>query len=79
METTDFNDAGLVNLAAVHARLGETERAVELLRRILRQGRFPADWELVFQLASAPPLESEAYDEFLEEYEAEEQRLREMY
>ena len=64
---------------AVHARLGETERAAELLLRTVRQGVITPFWKRMLEVASAPPLESEVFDQFLREYEAEERRLREMY
>ena len=66
-------------LAAVHARLGEPEQAVELLRRSVRDGRVNPYWRRSFEIASPTFLESEALDPFLEEYEAEERRLREKY
>ena len=78
LEKGDF-DFELYGLAAVHAKLGETERAVELLRNIMRQGSINPAWKSYFEIASVFPLESEAFRSFVEEYEAEERRLRETY
>ena len=69
----------LYYLAAVRARLGDTERAIELLRRVVRRGRIEPWWESFLRLAFAPPMESEAFDEFVREYEREAERLRELY
>ena len=66
-------------VAHVHAKLGEPDRAVELLRRMVKHGHLSALWERDFDPASVPLPESEAFDEFLKEYEALEQRLRGMY
>ncbi len=66
-------------LAAVRARLGDTERAIELLRRVVRRGRIEPLWEPFLRRAFAPPMRSEAFDQFVKEYEAEAQRLREKY
>ena len=77
--TGNVNGIGLVMLAAVRAKLGETDRAAELLRRALRQGGLPHVWKVLFEAASVPPPRSADFDQFVEEYEAEEQRLRELY
>ena len=78
LENADVSDWTLLELAAVHAGLGETERTFELLRRSLRLGLVLPYWRRFLQLA-APNLESEALEAFVLEYEAEEQRLRKLY
>ncbi len=77
--TGNVSGIGLPMLAAVRAKQGEADRAAELLRHALRQGGLPYLWKLFFQAASVPPPQSAAFDQFLQEYEAEEQRLRELY
>jgi TolB-like protein len=79
LEAADFSSWEVHSLAAVHARRGDTERAVELLNRSLRQGFVYPSLKLSFQMAGVPLLESEAFDRFLRDFEAEERRLREMY
>jgi tetratricopeptide (TPR) repeat protein len=81
-ETRALEVAGPVEvhyLMAVHARLGDTERAMELLASSVQPGRLLFRWQGFLQLAFAPPMESERFDEFVKEYEAEERRLRELY
>jgi len=60
LDSGDFFGWELTFLAVAHARLGETERAVELLRRGLRQGP-NLYWEELFEIASVPPLTSDAF------------------
>ncbi len=79
LETADFSPRGVHFLAVVHAKRGDTERAVELLRRSLRQGLVYLTWKISFRQAGVPLPESEAFDEFLKDFEAEERRLRKMY
>ena len=67
------------SLAAVHAKRGNTERAIELLHRSLRQGRTENSWKTFFKLSAIPPLESQSYDAFVKELEAEQERLRALY
>ena len=78
LEVTDMDAHVLPGLAAVHARRGESERAVELLRQSLRSGRVNGTWSTFLRMAGISP-ESPPYDQFLEEYEAEKQRLLELY
>ena len=66
-------------LAAAHAYLGDDERAAELLRRSVREGGITPFWSLIFGLMSPTTPESDAFAPFLDEYEAEERRLRENY
>jgi tetratricopeptide (TPR) repeat protein len=79
LEAADFSSWEVHSLAAVHARRGDTERAVELLRRGLRQGLVYPSWEFSLRQAGVPLPESEAFDQFLREFEAEKRRLRETY
>ena len=65
--------------AVVHARLGETERAIELLRRSVRGGLAEPTWEVYFPVAFTPSLQSEAFNTLLEEYQALQKRLRDRY
>ena len=74
-----MNDWALQYLAAVHARLGEMEKAIELLRGVVREGRIQPSWKAFLRLAFAPPPKSEAFEELVREYEAEARRLRELY
>jgi tetratricopeptide (TPR) repeat protein len=78
LEVTDINPYEILLVAAVHARRGESERAVDLLRRTLRSGRVGYHWRALLRMARASP-DSPPYNEFLEEYEAEKQRLSELY
>ncbi len=64
------------HLAAVRAKLGDTERALELLHQSLRQGLNYTTWKYFLEMASVP---LPAFDEFRREYETEVQRLRETY
>ena len=75
--SADLNAWAFDFVVAVHARRGETERAVELLRQCVRGGL--ADAGAYLELTFMPPLESEAYDAFLEEREALRESLRERY
>ena len=77
--SSNVNSFALYELAAVRAKLGETDRAIELLRRTVRQGRILPFWERSFELASVSLPASEALDEFRREYETLERRLRETY
>jgi len=79
LQTADFSPPQVHVLAAVHAKRGDTERAVELLRRSLRQGLVDPTWEIYRRQAGAPLPKSEGFDQFLREFEAEERRLRAMY
>ena len=74
--SADLNTWTFEFVVAVHARRGETERAVEILRQMVRGGLTPGGY---LQLAFIPSLESEAYDAFLEEREALRESLRERY
>ena len=78
LEIADVNPFELPALAAVHAKLGESERAVELLRRSLRSGRIDKLALAALEIAGVR-LDSPPYDQFLKEYEAEVQRLGELY
>jgi len=60
------------------SRLGETERAIELLHDAQEQGLIHPGCKHFSRLASVP-LDSSPFSEFLEQYEADERRLREMY
>ena len=50
--SADLNAWELHYLAGVHAVLGETERAAELLLSTVRRGRLHTQWKLLFDLAS---------------------------
>jgi TolB-like protein len=78
LEIADVNAFELPALAAVHAKLGESERAVELLRRSLRSGRVDGIALAVLKIAGVR-LDSPPYDQFLKEYKAERKRLDELY
>ena len=78
LEVTDMDAYVLPSLAAVHARRGESERAVEILRRLLHSGRIDTRWKPQLRMAGTSP-DSPPYDQFLKEYEAERQRLLELY
>lgn len=78
LEDPDINSFELFELAAVHAGLGETEKAAELNRRSLQLDLVAPYWKTYLQLA-APNLESKMIDGFLAEHEAEARRLRELY
>ena len=77
--TDGFHDGANFYVADAHAKLGEPDRAVELLRRMVKHGKLDQLWERRFDFASIPIPESEAFDEFLKEYDALEQRLRDTY
>ena len=79
LETADFHAFALNYLVAVHARRGETERAIELLTSSVRPGQTIWGWDAFLRLAFAPPLESEAFGEILEANDAEMRRLGELY
>ncbi len=67
----------LVTLAAAHAVLGNTARAVELLREQVKRGLLR---QLVILEWLSPELpDAPAFDQFREEYDALEERLRERY
>jgi len=66
-------------LAMVHLKRGETERAVELLHDGLRAGFAYPNWSWFFHLTELPTPESEGFQSFVREYEAEIQRLRDTY
>ena len=78
LEITDMNAYELQALAAVHGKLGEAERALELLRRSLRSGRIENQGIGHLKMAGVR-LDSPPYDQFLKEYEAEKQRLLALY
>ena len=78
LEIADINVMQLRYLAATHARRGESERAVELLRRSLRSGRVTSEWKGYLRMAGVSP-DAPPYDQFLEENETEKQRLLELY
>ena len=69
----------LYYLASAHAALGNTDRAVDLLRHTLARGRIHPSWKEYVEIASGAPLESDNYRQFLEEFATEEQRLREAF
>ena len=77
--SSGFNAGDFYILAAVAAKLGETDRAVELLRHTVWLGGISPLWERPFELAGVSLPASEALDEFHREYEALERRLRETY
>ena len=77
--TVGFHGGENYILAAVHAKLGDMEGAVELLRAMVRHGEISLLWRRDFEMASVPLPNSEAFQDFLKEYEALEQRLRETY
>ena len=55
LEVTDMDAYALPGLAAVHARRGESERAVEILRRSLHSGRIEGTWRAFLQMAGTSP------------------------
>ncbi len=79
LEAADFSHWEIYHLTAVHAKLGEPDRAVEILHRSLRQGFVYRSWEYFFQMAAVPVPESEAYRQFLLKFDAEARRLMETY
>ena len=73
----NINPYGLLYLVGAHAHLGNTERALDILRRQLRDGRLPA---LGYVGTVAPTLlDTSEFTDFRREYEAERQRLRDRY
>ena len=62
-------------LPAAHASVGEMEEANRVARYSLQRGSLYPYWTVLFQLTSADPRKLPVF----EEYEAEVQRLREMY
>jgi TolB-like protein len=79
LEVPDIAPADLRVLAAVHAALGNSERAIEILRLVLARGRLDPSWELFFELAGVTARESPAYRPFIEEFDAARNRLRQMH
>ena len=77
--SSGFKSGAFYFLAAVRAKLGDTDAAVELLRHTVRLGRISPRWERPFELASVSLPASEAMDEFRREYQTLERRLRELY
>ena len=77
--TADFSAWELHQLASVHAKRGDLDRAIELLRRSFQQGFVYGGWEFFFKMAAVPIPESEAYREFVRDFEAETRRLMETY
>ena len=77
--SSGFNAMWLQVLATVRARRGDMDGAIELLHEMLRRGRTSLHWKLYFSLAAISPLESELFDAFLAEFEAERERLRAIY
>jgi tetratricopeptide (TPR) repeat protein len=73
----DLSPYQLLYLVGAHAHLGNTQRAVEILRRQLRDGRLAG---LGFVGPVAPELvDTDEFDEFRREYHAAKQRLRNRY
>jgi len=66
-------------LAIVHLKRGETERAVELLGDSLRHGFAYPGWKLFLRVSHLPRPESEGFRSFVQAYETEAQRLRDIY
>ena len=79
LETNDFSPYEILYVATLHVRLGETDRAVALLRRTVRQGVSPSERKAFLRFFAAPAPETEAFAEFLREAETERRRLRERY
>ena len=77
-EASNLNTFELLHLATVHAKTGGTERAAELLRLALRQGRVDSFWRVLFQLATVSLAQPEL-EEFRLELEQEEKRLGQRY
>ncbi|GMR23617.1 MAG: serine/threonine-protein kinase [Acidobacteriota bacterium] len=78
-ESFDLAAIELLYLATVHAKQdGGGERAVELLRRALRQGRVDTAWRVLFELASVSDRQPELRS-LRVEFEAEERRLLRRY
>ncbi len=74
----DFNGYESKYLAAARATLGDTDRAVEILREQLRRGRL-VDWQMTIGALSPSLVEAAGFEEFRREYEAMDRRLRERY
>ena len=75
--STKLNPWEFYYLAAVLAKLGETERSSEILLRTVQQGRIGPDFEWFFEtIASVPAPRSDALNELLK---TEKRRLRDMY
>ena len=72
------NSWGFNHLAAAHASLGDTDRAVEVLRGALQRGQL-VPWRLTPGLLSPSLLEAPGFDRFREEHDAMAERLRERY
>ena len=64
-------------LAAVHARQGDTDRAVELLRRTAQLD--PFGFQTWFEMAGVEVSETEELVQLLADFDAEIRRLREAY
>ncbi len=80
LNAADSSPWDIHHLAAVRAKMGDTERAIELLRLSLRRGLVLRSWERFFQMAGVPlPVESEVFLKFVKDFEAEERRLVETY
>ncbi len=73
----DVNSLEFTQLAAAHASLGDTDRAVELLREQLARGRL-RDLS-VLRWLSPELLDAPAFAQFREDYDAMAERLRERY
>ena len=77
LDGTDLSPYQLLYLVGAHSHLGNTQRAIEILRRQLREGRFAG---LGFVSPVAPELLNTAeFAEFRREYDAEKRRLRDLY
>ncbi len=77
--SSGVQSAALYDLAAVAAKLGDTDRAVELLRHTVRLGGILPLWERSFEIVGVSFAASDALGEFRREYESLERRLRETY
>ncbi len=69
----------LVGLAVSHAVVGDTDRALELLRLTLRRGSFDAITQARVVLEAGPVSQTPAFQAFFADYESAQQRLREIY
>ena len=69
----------LAMLAGGHAALGEIDTALDMLRGGLRRGGLDLLFKDRFGSSAGPVAETEPFQAFLVEYEAERQRLAEIY
>jgi serine/threonine protein kinase/TolB-like protein len=77
MTTADLNPWELVFLAGVHAYLGNTARALEILRDTLRGGRLISRPWMTMVAPTLP--QAAGFDDFLREYLAADQQRRRRY